>query len=387
MKVEPMVLLDVIEKSNREIAEVQNRFNQLDKWLEGEVKPTYNQLVNLSKFLRVPFGYLLLEEPVKEDIPLLDFRTVDTEAIYKPSRELIDTIQDMEMKQAWYREQMVEAENDPLRFVGIVKDINNISVIKMVNDIRHIFQLDDDWYTIATSTYPTFSVLRDQLSKFGIIVMQNGTALNNSHRPLNLNEFRAFTLVDEYAPLIFINTLDSNSGKTFSLLHELVHLIIGRPSLYNDDVSNRHKYSNKIEVFCNKVAAELIAPTNIFLEKWINQYKESQDIIHKIELIAGDFKVSKMIIARKALDKQFITQEIYNEVTRLAKEAFDLSRMKERSGGNYLNTMLSRLDRNFLQTLITSADYGETSYSYAYQIAGMTRGVFEDVAEIVRGVR
>lgn len=387
MKVEPMVLLDVIEKSNREIAEVQNRFNQLDKWLEGEVKPTYNQLVNLSKFLRVPFGYLLLEEPVKEDIPLLDFRTVDTEAIYKPSRELIDTIQDMEMKQAWYREQMVEAENDPLRFVGIVKDINNISVIKMVNDIRHIFQLDDDWYTIATSTYPTFSVLRDQLSKFGIIVMQNGTALNNSHRPLNLNEFRAFTLVDEYAPLIFINTLDSNSGKTFSLLHELVHLIIGRPSLYNDDVSNRHKYSNKIEVFCNKVAAELIAPTNIFLEKWINQYKESQDIIHKIELIAGDFKVSKMIIARKALDEQFITQETYNEVTRLAKEAFDLSRMKERSGGNYLNTMLSRLDRNFLQTLITSADYGETSYSYAYQIAGMTRGVFEDVAEIVRGVR
>src|SRR5699024_11556870 len=75
-------------------------------------------------------------------------------------------------------------------------------------------------------------------------VMQNGIALNNTHRPLDLNEFRAFTLVDEYAPLIFINTLDTNNGKTFSLLNEVAHVFLGINSLYNDDFQQTEKDIN-----------------------------------------------------------------------------------------------------------------------------------------------
>jgi len=98
--------------------------------------------------------------------------------------------------------------------------------------------------------------------------MQNGIALGNTHRPLDLNEFRAFTLIDEYAPLIFINSKDSNNGKTFSLLHELVHIFYGRNSLYNDDLKFRNKYTNPLEIICNRITGELIAPTDIFIEYW-----------------------------------------------------------------------------------------------------------------------
>src|SRR5699024_4750351 len=101
-------------------------------------------------------------------------------------------------------------------FIGIFK--KSINYKEAANKIRSVFNLDKRWYENTNSSKSTFNYLRDVFSHYGVVVMQSGIALNNTHRPLNLEEFRAFTLVDDYVPLIFINNLDSNNGKTFSLL-------------------------------------------------------------------------------------------------------------------------------------------------------------------------
>src|SRR5690625_699393 len=127
----------------------------------------------------------------------------------------------MERKQDWLRNKLIEDGVEPLSYVGIFENNTDINYKVIVNKIRETFSLSKEWYKETTSRFTSFDLLRNKLSQRGITVMQNGIALNNTHRPLDLNEFRAFTLVDEYAPLIFINTLDSNNGKTFSLLHEV----------------------------------------------------------------------------------------------------------------------------------------------------------------------
>lgn len=68
-------------------------------------------------------------------------------------------------------------------------------------------------------------------------------------------------------PLIFINTADSNSARLFSILHEVVHIWLGRDDLFNDKQSQISDVSD-IEVICNAVAGELIVPRNVFLNKW-----------------------------------------------------------------------------------------------------------------------
>lgn len=45
--------------------------------------------------------------------------------------------------------------------------------------------------------------------------MESGVVGNNNQRSLDLNEFRGFFLSDPLAPLIFINSKDSASPKTF----------------------------------------------------------------------------------------------------------------------------------------------------------------------------
>src|SRR5699024_637932 len=163
-------------------------------------------------------------------------------------------------------------------------------------------------------------LLRNKLSQRGITVMQNGIALNNTHRPLDLNEFRAFTLVDEYAPLIFINTLDSNNGKTFSLLHEVAHVFLGINSLYNDDFQQ----------------------TEIFINLWNLTYSDEKDMHTKVMHIADYFKVSKLVIARKAFDQKYINQTQYNEIAQIVKNEFDKRNSRRGSGGNAINNARSR---------------------------------------------
>src|SRR5471032_722932 len=45
-------------------------------WETGESKPTFRQAQQWASVAHIPFGYLFLSEPPKEQLPLPDLRTV-----------------------------------------------------------------------------------------------------------------------------------------------------------------------------------------------------------------------------------------------------------------------------------------------------------------------
>ena len=215
--------------------------------------------------------------------------------------------------------------------------------------------------------------------------MQNGTALGNTHRSLDPSEFRAFALIDTYAPLIFINTKDTLSGKVFSILHELVHLTIGENSLYNKQFYNGNKFKNNLEIFCNSVAAELVVPESTFNQEW-ERFKE-KDVLLKIERLATFYKISTVVIARKALEKKFISKEIYKKVSDEAKKnALINSNKPPKTGGNPVYTAQSRLDKKFIYALSNGLDKGFAVHTDIYKLTGLNRNVFNKVEQnIIRG--
>lgn len=151
--VEPKVIMDAVSKSGRSLEEVTERYNSFDKWINAELNPTLNQLKDLSCYLRVPFGYLLLKTPAEEHLPLLEFRTIDTESIQSPSGELVDTILDMERKQNWLRNTLIEEGKEKLNFVDIFDRNKNISHLEMVEKIRDIIGLSKNGLKIPTVKY------------------------------------------------------------------------------------------------------------------------------------------------------------------------------------------------------------------------------------------
>lgn len=193
----------------------------LTKWVSGEKKPTFNQLEEVSKATGIPLGYFFLQQPPHEDVPLMEYRTVNSVSFSQPSRSLIATIHEMEMVQDWTREYMIAEGITPPACVGAFKSHDDAAVCAA--KVREILGLSENWFEKQPNAAASYRFMRNAISNAGVLVMMNGVVGNNTHKPLDIAEFRAFAMVDAYAPLIFINTNDSESGKLFSLIHGITN--------------------------------------------------------------------------------------------------------------------------------------------------------------------
>ena len=228
--------------------------------------------------------------------------------------------------------------------------------------------------------------------------MMNGIVGNNTHRALDADEFRAFALVNEWAPLIFINASDSLNARLFSLLHEAAHIWLGvndlynvnkykklYNNLYNDRYSSAEKVSS-LEMICNAAAGELLVPTDDFLMQW-NNLIETADVNEVISELSGKFNCSEIVIARKALDNHKIGRDLYNKISQGIIDYYRNSQEKrEPAGGNYYHTMNSRLDSIFVKALCESIKMGRTSYTEAYRLTNTSRKTFPKVIQNLGGL-
>lgn len=356
----------------------------LQDWLNDQKQPTYNQILKVSNATGIPFGYFFLDSPPVEDTSLLEYRTIDSISNTNVSRNLLAVIHDMQLIQDWIRNNIIDENGDKNKFVAISK--TNANNDKYVQTIREIFDIPEDWFQNVQNANQAFNYFRDKISYLGITIMMNGVVGNNTHRKLDVNEFRAFTLIDDYAPLIFINANDSIKGRLFSLIHELAHIGLGTNNLFNNYYSNVND-TKHTEQICNYVAAEILVPNNIFCKLWTNKlYTESNNPDYEkiLSELSAVFKCSTIVCARKALDNGFINRSLYLKLFNIAKSNFNQTR--QTSGGNYYATMSSRIDHRFFNRLTNSVNEGKTLYSDALRLTNTTMKTFKQIQKYMNEV-
>jgi len=349
-------------------------------WMSGEKTPTFNQLEQFSKITNIPFGYFFLDKPPIEQLGLLEFRTVDSLNLNHPSRNLVDTIYEMEYIQEWMRDYIKNANLGELTYVGIYKNIDDVT--KIAEGIRKELDLEIKWFLESSGSWDSFKLIRERLEIVGTLVMMSGIVGANTHRSLDVNEFRAFTLIDKYAPLIFINANDSSNGRLFSLVHEMTHIWLGENSFYNDSQNHVNGIS-RFEILCNAVAAEILAPIDLFNSSW-SKSNES-DIHEKINDIAAYFKCGTTVIARRALDAGFIDKKIYFDIAKFAVNKYKEQKKGQTSGGNYYNTLKTRVDNRLVHALNNSVHEGKTAFTEAYRLTHTNRKTFSELVKMVSG--
>lgn len=356
----------------------------LSLWISGEKKPTFNQVEKVSKATGIPLGYFFLQTPPTEDLSIVEYRTIDSVELKNPSRNLIDTLHDMNQVQAWMHDYLISESYPPLKFIGSLKAESSLEIF--AQKVRDLLGISLSWYKSARTAADSFNLIRTSISNTGTIVMMSGIVGNNTHRALNIKEFRAFSIVDEYAPLIFINSNDSMNGKLFSLLHEFAHICIGENSLFNDRYSTGGRIK-KAEILCNAVAAEILVPETAFIESW-NSAIDDNDT-DRINALAHKFKCGITVIARKAYDNGFIDVQLYQSIAQQAVQLYNDSkkRKKERgeSGGDFYRTAASRIDQRFFKMLVSSVHEGKTLYSDAFRLTNTNRSTFSNLADSIGG--
>lgn len=363
VQVKPELLLWACDRNGLGMDDYSGRFPHLAAWIKGEAQPTLKQLENFAKATHTPIGYLFLPEPPEERVPIPDFRTMAGAQSKRPSPDLLDTIYICQQRQEWYREYAESMDEQPLSFVGSVGVSDD--VVAVAAKIRDTLGFD----LRAQQGAPTFTdALRDFIEhadRAGILVMCSGVVLNNNRRGLDPEEFRGFAMPDPLAPVVFVNGADSKAAQMFTLAHELAHVWLGQSAL--SDVEMARPTTNRIERWCNQVAAELLVP----LAEMKTAYQEENELAEEVPRLARRFKVSTLVVLRRIHDVGGLTwDELWEEYE---KEAARIAAVAKSSGGNFYLTQAVRVSKRFARALVVSTLEGRTLYRDAFRMLGFSK--------------
>ena len=352
----------------------------LNNWVRGEATPTFEEIEETSRATGIPLGYFFLKEPPAEDLSFLAWRTVDSEKPTKPSRPLIDTIHHMGLVQDWMHNQMLADEAARLPFIGAGK--GETDPLRLAELIRNVLDLTPDWFLASANARESFDYLREAMSCIGVIVMTSETVTDDPQRPLNINEFQAFAIADDLAPLIFVNGNDSEEEKALSLLYAFAHLCTGDNCLCNSRSFCRQTRECK-EMICEATATELLIPESLFAIGW----KELADVLDMdqiMDCMAAEFRCSKILIASQALEQGLTDDLQFKKIVQCEMRRLD-KREADRPGNSGSNdiakTIIDRMDHRFLRMLVSSVEAGETLYTDAFRLANTDRFTFHELAE------
>ena len=376
--VKPDLLQWAIERSGLPEEFLFEKFPKLEAWISLEKQPTLKQLQSFAKKTMVPFGYLFLNSPPQEKLPVPDYRTRDGGKVKRPSPNLIDTLYDMQRRQEWMREYLLERGHESLSFVGTVNVGDDIT--ESANRIRKELGLAKGWAQRTGSTDSALRLLRDKIEEAGILIFLSGIVANNTTRTLDVEEFQGFVLSDDIVPLIFVNSTDAKNAQMFTIAHELVHVWVGKSALFDNLMSS--EFDNDLEKFCNSVAAELLVPELQLLEV-LRRNKPVSSVDFKS--LSRVYRVSPVVIARRCLDAKQIDEGRFFAFYIAYMEELKNVPKRGTDGGNFWNNQNTRLGERFGRAVITSAKEGRLSYSDAYGLVNLKGKTFDKYADRLFG--
>lgn len=364
VSVNPDLLRWARNRARMDAADLAIKFPKLPDWERAESQPTLKQLERYAQTTHAPVGFFFLPEPPEEPLPIPDFRTMAGRAVTRPSPNLLDTIYVCQERQAWYRDFALVGGQTPLSFVGSLT--TQTPPTDAAATMRHALAFDLE----ARRECPTWTeALRrfiEQAERLGVLVMASGIVQNNTHRGLDVEEFRGFALTDPLAPLVFINGADSKSAQMFTLAHELAHIWLGASAI--SDVSAAPVSENATETWCNRVAAELLVPLDALRAALI----ADEALPTTLARLARQFKVSTLVVLRRLLDAGRLNRTSF--AAAYAEELQRLTNVPRGSGGDFYRTTTARVGRRFGRALVESTLEGRTLYRDAYRMLGIAKG-------------
>ncbi|QCV96940.1 ImmA/IrrE family metallo-endopeptidase [Acidipropionibacterium acidipropionici] len=343
---------------------MRKRFRDWDRWLVGDARPTVNQAQDLAAFTHVPFGMLMLPEPPEEHLPIPDFRS-GPEGHGEPSQELLQTVYLAQNRQAWFEDYLVRIGADPVEFVGSAMGMSAEEAAALISDALGYGPEDRSALRDASRAR---KYLVQTFESLGGLVSVSSMVGNDTHRPLDRDEFRGFALHSDLAPYVFVNAKDTKPGQVFSLLHEFAHVWRGETGVSDAEAMIAEDRS-PIEKWCDQVAAEIAVPRRDLAAR----ADMGSDLTEELERLASVYKCSTLVVLIQMRTARLLQREGFNalyehEVSRLM--GFIAQRSATKGGDFYSNQPL-RISERLSQALISDTRRGDTALPEAMRLMGL----------------
>ena len=363
---------------------------RLADWEKGVARPTVKKLFKIANVYKRPFAsFYFSAPPTHWDEPydkLNDWRTLPESGSAKKSPSLV-----LELREAARRREILidlaEEMDEELPEFDTVRQPGEPPAA-LAKRVRVILGKSVEDQKSCKTQADALRMWRQAVESLGVLVFQTG--FFGGHYPVDIKkDMRGVALHFDRLPIIIMNSKDSVTGRIFTIMHELGHLILRQSGL-----SNFTDYEGPVadEVFCNELAGELLVPSVQLLEEPIvdghpGKLWNDGDLTR----LSRRYWVSKEVILRRLLENNKTTNAHYSYMQAKWKEDWERKQDSSRSasgGGPAYHTKFVRCHgARFVSTVLDAYDQdvihaGQLS-EYLDTKLKHVEGIRENLAKVV----
>lgn len=341
--VTPKILKWAREKSGLKIAAITDKAKvskeDLLGWENDQGRPTISQLRRLCKIYRRPPAFFFLDDvPNHFAPPIVDYRSA-SEVSLEPTGNLLNILQFFRGRQRWLEEFGTDlglVEND---FVGSMRGEEDATILSL--RARTILELDSRPVAMNSNASARLASWLERYEEIGVFVGQFGQFPQFKIKPM---EISGVCLVSKVAPMVLLNMSEGPARRTFTLMHEFIHLLRGAEGISTPLLdSNLTPSASSEEALCEYAAGMALVPPDL-ARKVFNQSLSPAHAAAEIARLTGVSGLAALV--RLAQERMFGIDSFalyINEVRGTPPEG---------GGGTYWPTWRRRLGARFAEQVV-----------------------------------
>lgn len=285
----------------------------------GREQPEPPILKKMAKYYHRPLITFYLEKPPRTSDYGVDYRKISNDVSAEQDAYLKILVRDMIARQGIVNSLLEEDDATEVDFVGTISQREGKH--HALEKLRVTIELESP----ITKPVRDFKKLRDLVEKLGVFVLLQSD-LGSHHTSIDTSTFRGFVLADRLAPFIVINGNDASTARSFTLLHEMVHLLLG-----DTGISRFDTHAGEEEQFCNDVAGEYLLPSANVAIVEVASF-EVDEFLNFLGDLSKDWNLSRLLIAYRLYRMGKIERTLYEQVAEIIKQQWqDSKRQKDAS--------------------------------------------------------
>jgi Zn-dependent peptidase ImmA (M78 family)/DNA-binding XRE family transcriptional regulator len=364
---------------------IQTKPAKIETWEKGDDRPTMSQLRKLARAYKRPISDFFLPRPMKEpDIPH-DFRRLPAEGAQSYSPALRHEIRLAYRRRTLALDLAEELEVKLPEFVGRGSVTDKDDPEKVGERVRAMLRVTADEQQGWRDPRTGYNAWRKKIEDAGVLVFQVTT--------VDKAQMLGFSLSLQPLPVVAVNRkLKQPNGRTFTLLHEFTHLLLGEGGVCDiEEDLLRPAREQAIEVFCNHVAGAALVPKSDLLAHPLlaNDQRTREWPDETIKALARHFSASGEVVLRRLLIFGRATQAFYNlkrreYLARLARiEQEERERNTDDFGRNMAREAVSNLGA-FARLIVNSYTSDTINLTDASKFLGVKAEKVAAVSELLR---
>jgi Zn-dependent peptidase ImmA (M78 family)/transcriptional regulator with XRE-family HTH domain len=321
------------QRAGLTLDEAAEKFAHIAAWEAGTSFPTYPQLERLADEFKLPVAAFFFPDPPTLPPIRESFRTLpdaEFEQIPRQVRFLLRKAKALQLNLA----ELTQGRNPAGRL--ITRELQfptDTAIAPMAARVREYLGVSLAQQQSWPDDDTALKEWRSALQAAGVFVFKDA---------FRVEGYSGFSLYDDEFPIIYVNNSSTKTRQSFTLFHELAHLLFHTSGIDTDEdryIPRLADQQRSIEILCNQFAAEFLVPGAAFRAAMAGRDHSQRSA----EIVAQSFRVSREVIYRRFLDRGWIDEAEY---LRAAREW--AGQRTAGSGGDWYRTHIAYLGREYI---------------------------------------